>query len=151
MNWLFFSTIFYKIDDILKRKAEGKLEAGGEPIDCLDGKVRLQRVRNKGIAGGKLSDREEDVRTLTTLAFAGLLLRFLAELPKKGHSAKKLALAMTTGGAAGNMADRWKRGSVTDFISIPVGGLRKLVFNPADIFIGIGGLIAALDAFFSKE
>ena len=26
MNWLFFSTILYKIDDILKRKAEGKLE-----------------------------------------------------------------------------------------------------------------------------
>ena len=58
---------------------------------------------------------------------------------------------MTAGGAAGNLADRWKRGSVTDFISVRVGGLRKIVFNPADIFIGIGGLIAALDTFFSKE
>lgn len=151
MNWLFFSTILYKIDDILKRKAEGKLAAGGEPVECLDGKVRLQRVRNKGIAGGKLSDREEDVRTLTTLAFAGILLRFLAELPRKGRSAKKLALAMTAGGAAGNVADRWKRGSVTDFINIRVGALRKIVFNPADIFIGIGGLIAACDALFGKK
>ncbi len=151
MNWLFFSTILYKIDDILKRKAEGKLEVGGEPVDCLNGKVRLERIRNKGIAGGKFSDREEGVRNLTTLAFGGIILRFLAELPKKGHTAKKLGLAMTAGGAAGNLADRWKRGSVTDFISVRVGGLRKIVFNPADVFIGIGGLIAALDTFFSKN
>lgn len=151
MNWLFFSTILYKIDDILKRKAETKLTPGSEPIECLDGKIRLERVRNKGLAGGKFSDREEDVRNLTTLAFFGVLLRFLAELPKKGHSAKKLALAMAAGGAAGNVADRWKRGSVTDFISVRVGKLKKIVFNPADIFIGIGGLVAVFDAFFNKE
>lgn len=125
MNWLFFSTILYKIDDILKRKAETKLTPGSEPIECLDGKVRLERVRNKGLAGGKFSDREEDVRNLTTLAFFGVLMRFLAELPKKGHSAKKLALAMAAGGAAGNVADRWKRGSVTDFISVRVGKLKR--------------------------
>ena len=151
MNWLFFSTILYKIDNILKRKAEGKFEAGGEAVECLDGKVRLQRIRNKGIVGGKLSDREEDVRALSTAAFFGILLRFLAELPKKGRPAKKLALSMVTGGAAGNLADRWKRGSVTDFINVRVGGLRKIVFNPADIFIAAGGFIAVLDAFFSKE
>ena len=76
MNWLFFSTILYKIDDILKRKAEGKLEVGGEPVDCLNGKVRLERIRNKGIAGGKFSDREEGVRNLTTLAFGGIILPY---------------------------------------------------------------------------
>ena len=151
MNWLFFSTILYKIDDILKRKAEGKLTEGSEPVDVLGGKVRLERVRNKGLAGGRFSDREEEVRTLTTFAFFGVLLRFLAELPKKGHSAKKLALAMATGGAAGNVADRWKRGSVTDFISVRIGKLKKIVFNPADIFIGVGGLVAVLDTFFSKK
>ena len=100
MNWLFFSTILYKIDDILKRKAETKLTPGSEPIECLDGKVRLERVRNKGLAGGKFSDREEDVRNLTTLAFFGVLLRFLAELPKKGHSEEQPAM-WRTGGSAG--------------------------------------------------
>ena len=35
MNWLFFSTILYKIDDILKEQAEKKIRPGSEPIECL--------------------------------------------------------------------------------------------------------------------
>ena len=58
-----------------------------------------------------------------------------------------VALALVAGGAAGNVLDRARTGSVIDFLyfhtPVPLGPLSNYVFNPADaaIVLGAAGLL----------
>lgn len=54
-----------------------------------------------------------------------------------------LALGFAIGGGIGNMIDRLRYGSVTDFVHIRVGPLQTGIFNMADvsIMIGVGVLL----------
>ena len=50
----------------------------------------------------------------------------------------QIALGAALGGAAGNLQDLWRRGSVVDFLDLGLG-----VFNLADVAI-VGGLATAI-------
>ena len=93
--------------------------------------VELTNVRNKGVAFGVFGGGGVLV-TLLTVAAVGLLIGYFAL-----HASKPwlwLPVGVIAGGAFGNLLDRVRQGSVTDFID----PMLWPAFNLADAAIVIG-------------
>lgn len=109
----------------------------GRPVTLLGGGIRLTLTRNPGSAFGLLVPFwMAIVLTLVVLvAMAWYVYRQRASLPP----GRAPALGLVLGGAVGNLADRLRFGSVTDFIDLRVWP----VFNLADIAITAGVALLA--------
>jgi signal peptidase II len=105
--------------------------AGGEERRFLPG-VQLVDTRNHGVAFGFLPGNHVAVTILISLALLVLLVYFV-------RNANVLLIWLPTGmllgGALGNIIDRVRSGSVTDFIKLPLGWPP---FNLADASITVG-------------
>ena len=104
----------------------------GETVDVLPG-LDLVNTRNRGIAFGLLSQGGALLAVVAGVALLALLVFFLR------HRERRLAWLPTgllAGGAAGNLIDRAREGSVTDFID-PIAWP---AFNLADTAITLGVL-----------
>ncbi|HMD57277.1 MAG TPA: signal peptidase II [Solirubrobacteraceae bacterium] len=103
----------------------------GEERSFLPG-VELVNTRNRGVAFGFLPGEQTLVTILIGLALVLLLVYFArnAEEPLIW-----LATGLLLGGALGNILDRLRHGSVTDFIKLPLGWPP---FNLADAAITLG-------------
>jgi signal peptidase II len=96
--------------------------------------VELVHVRNDGVAFGALAGGGVLVAIVIGAAIAGLLVYFAT------HADKPLIwlpTGMLAGGALGNIIDRVRDGSVTDFIKLPLWP----AFNVADMAITFGVLL----------
>jgi signal peptidase II len=120
-------------DQLSKSAIENSIVPGDER-GLLPG-IQLVNTRNKGVAFGFLPGSHVVVTILIGVALAALLVYFArhAELPWIW-----LPTGMLVGGALGNIADRLRHGSVTDFIKLPLGWPP---FNLADSSITLGILI----------
>jgi len=101
--------------------------------------LSLVHAQNSGVAFSLLSGSEVIV-VLVTLVIVGAVLVFFA-----GHSDTRLlwlSTGLIVGGALGNLLDRIRAGSVTDFIQLP----HWPAFNLADtsITLGVATLIVIL-------
>ena len=120
-------------DQILKQLVVSSIERG-EERDVFFG-IDLTYVRNEGVAFGALGDGGTLVVVLTAAALA-LLTLYVAL-----HTNRPLLwlpAGAVAGGALGNLADRVRVDSVTDFIDLPLWP----AFNLADVAIvlGVAGL-----------
>ncbi len=100
--------------------------------------VQLVYTRNRGVAFGFLPGDHVAVTILIGLALAVLLVYFAL------HSTRALLwlpTGMIAGGALGNIIDRLRHGSVTDFIKLPLGWPP---FNLADASITLGVVLLFL-------
>ena len=123
-------------DQLSKRAVEHSI-VQGEERKLFPG-VQLVNTRNHGIAFGFLPGSDVAVTILIGVALLALLVYFAL------HSHAKLIwlpTGMLIGGAIGNVADRLRSGSVTDFIKLPLGWPP---FNLADVSITLGVLILFL-------
>ena len=123
--------------DQLSKAAVRSSIALGETRSLLPG-VQLVDTRNKGIAFGFLPGRHWAITALVALALLVLLVYFAL------HAARPLIwlpTGMLIGGALGNVLDRVRAGSVTDFVKLPLGWPP---FNLADAAITLGILLLAL-------
>jgi signal peptidase II len=105
----------------------------GEEHKVLPG-IELVNTRNNGVAFGFLPGDEVVVTILIGLALLALLAYFAR------HTAMGLIwlpTGMLLGGALGNVVDRLRSGSVTDFVKLPLGWPP---FNLADASITLGGV-----------
>jgi signal peptidase II len=105
----------------------------GERDPILPG-VELVHVRNDGVAFGALAGGGVVVAIVIAAAIGGLLVYFAT------HAGKPLVwlpTGMLAGGALGNIIDRVRDGSVTDFIKLPLWP----AFNVADMAITFGVLL----------
>jgi signal peptidase II len=121
------------IDQLSKRAIEHSI-VPGEEHKFLPG-VELVNTRNHGVAFGFLPGNHVGVTILISLALLALLVYFAL------HAAQPLMwlpTGMLIGGALGNILDRLRHGSVTDFIKLPLGWPP---FNLADTSITLGILI----------
>ena len=111
--------------------------APGERSEVLPG-LAFENVRNKGVAFGLAGD----VSTLLIGATIAALLGVLVFLAVRGRAGWTLWLpaALLVGGALGNLADRARQGSVTDFIDLPLWP----TFNLADVAIVAGVILLVL-------
>jgi signal peptidase II len=124
------------VDQLSKHAVERSI-VPGEERGMLPG-VQLVDARNHGVAFGFLPGHHVAVTIVIGVAVAGLLAYFLR------HATKPLIWLPTgllIGGALGNILDRLRDGSVTDFIKLPLGWPP---FNLADASITIGVLLLVL-------
>jgi signal peptidase II len=104
-----------------------------EQVDVLPG-VHLVNVRNTGVAFSVLSGGGVLPVLVGLVAVGALLAFFLTHL---GRPLVWLPTGLLLGGAAGNLLDRLRDGSVTDFIKFP----HWPAFNVADIAITLGVVV----------
>jgi signal peptidase II len=118
------------IDQLSKHAIEHSI-VPGEERSVFPG-VEFVNTRNRGVAFGLLPGSQTLVTTLIGAALLVLLVYFAR------HSTRRLIwlpTGMLVGGALGNVLDRLRDGSVTDFIKLPLGWPP---FNAADASISLG-------------
>jgi signal peptidase II len=118
------------IDQLSKHAVEHSI-VPGEEHKFLPG-VELVNTRNRGVAFGILPGDHVGVTILISIAVLALLAYFAL------HATQPLIwlpTGMLVGGALGNILDRLRHGSVTDFIKLPLGWPP---FNLADTSITLG-------------
>jgi signal peptidase II len=121
------------LDQLSKRWVESSIVAG-EERKLLPG-IQLVYTRNHGVAFGFLPGNQVAVTILIALALVALVVYFTLHIARP---LLWLPTGMIAGGALGNILDRVRHGSVTDFIKLPLGWPP---FNLADASITIGVLI----------
>jgi signal peptidase II len=129
--------IFVVVLDQLTKQAVRHSIVPGDEHKLLPG-VQLVNTRNHGVAFGFLPGSHLVVTILIAVALMVLLGYFAL------HATKRmmwLPTGMLVGGALGNIVDRVKEGSVTDFVKLPLGWPP---FNLADASITLGILILFL-------
>ena len=131
--WLLAAAVF-TLDRIAKILARD-IPPEGQAL--LPGVVGLRYAENRGVAFSLLSGVPWLPGILSAVIIAGA---FWVLRKKKLHPLAMTGLMMMLGGAAGNMADRFLQGYVTDMIEVLF--TRFAIFNVADVFLCTGcGLV----------
>jgi signal peptidase II len=124
----------YAVDVVTKVLAVRHLTTG-DPVDVVDGLLRLDLTRNPG-AAFSTGTSYTIVLSLIALVAAGVVIRFGRRL---GDRTWAVALGLLLAGVCGNLTDRLLRepgvlrGHVVDFLALP----HWPVFNVADMLIDV--------------
>jgi signal peptidase II len=124
-----------------------------ENLEIIPGFFNLTHIRNTGGAFGALAGEASRLRTGLFLAISCLALAIIFYLYAKTPPGKlwlDAGLAMTFGGALGNLTDRLRFGEVVDFLDFHIGTLHWPAFNVADSAISIGVGIFCFCLLFKK-
>jgi signal peptidase II len=108
--------------------------APGDSRQVFAGILDITNAHNKGVAFGALAGGGAIVAALTGLALGALVVYFVLR-SRTPHL--WLPVGLLLGGALGNLADRARMGSVTDFIDPRLWP----AFNVADTCVVVGVLI----------
>jgi signal peptidase II len=137
--------VCFLIDLATKRWAREALSTTGD-MPFIPGFLRFNLVTNTGAAFNLGSGLPIVMATVASVVTIVLVTWVLMEERKatSRHGLIDVGAGFLIGGALGNLADRFMRGRVTDFIEFIF--FRFPVFNCADVFIdiGVGLLIIAL-------
>ena len=125
-------------DQLSKRAIEHSV-IPGEERNVFPG-LSFVNTRNRGVAFGFLPGSQAIVTILIGVAIAVLLTYFARHMDRP---LIWLPTGMLLGGAIGNILDRVRHGSVTDFVKFPLGWPP---FNLADASITLGIVILFLVA-----
>jgi signal peptidase II len=130
---LALSGVVVAIDQGAKAAIQSSL-VPGERVAVLPG-LHLTDVHNKGIAFGLAGGGGGGLIILTLAALGLILILFARNATRPGLW---VPVGLLAGGAFGNLADRVRIDSVTDWIDLPVWP----AFNLADIsiIVGVAGL-----------
>ncbi len=138
----------FALDRVTKAWAVAEL-AHVHTRPLIDDWVRLTYVRNTGVAFGLGAGKGIPFAAVSVVAL--LLVLFLALQEKSRTWPRSLALGLILGGAAGNLVDRVRWGSVIDFIDLGYRENWWPVFNAADSAITIGVILFAATLVFGKS
>jgi signal peptidase II len=118
------------LDQLTKHLVRSSISPGDEHR-FLPG-IELVNTRNRGVAFGFLPGSHVGVTILIAVALLVLLVYFARHLDRP---LIWLPTGLLIGGAIGNVIDRIRAGSVTDFVKLPLGWPP---FNLADASITVG-------------
>lgn len=118
-------------DQATKALVRAQIPRGGRE-QVLPG-IDLVNVRNSGVAFGLFSEGGVVLVVIALAAMAALLAFFLTHIDRR---LVWLPTGLLVAGAAGNLIDRTREGSVTDFVDLPLWP----AFNVADMAITFGVL-----------
>ena len=149
---LFMVLLNIGCDQISKHIVRQKIDYN-ENISIIDNHITLTKVENTGAFLSAGNDLPDVVRlvllTILPLVVLGFGLYYL--LSKKDLPiALQIGLCFLIGGGIGNIYDRIRFGSVTDFLHMDFGLFRTGIFNLADVSIMIGIGILFIQSFKKK-
>ena len=133
------------LTDLLSKKFARKKLKLNEKVEIIKNRLYLFHIKNTGVAFNFLSGRKRLILSLN----AGIILYMLLLIRRFKAPWAKLSFSLALGGALGNMIDRIKNGSVTDFIYFKFK--KAPVFNISDFFVIIGGLASAVVLLINME
>lgn len=145
MLYLLFSVAIVIVDQIVKNQAVINLRGRGT-IEFIPGILNLYYAENTGAAFSILRDQRWIfivVSTLASLAIAYLIISKRIRSPLG-----LIPLSMVLGGAVGNLVDRIFAGYVVDMFEFAF--VRFAIFNVADIFITVGGVLFCVYYLYSE-
>jgi signal peptidase II len=116
-------------DQVAKAVVRAQIKPG-ETVDVVPG-IHLIHTKNTGVAFSMLSGGGPLVVVIAVIALALLVGFFITHLHRR---LVWLPTGLLVGGAAGNLIDRIRLGSVTDFVKLP----HWPAFNVADIAVTVG-------------
>ncbi len=126
---LALATLVLAADQIAKAAIEANLVVG-EHVDVL-GPLALTLAHNRGVAFGIAGGAGAPL-VLLTLAALGVVVYLFARNPLRPWM--WVATGLLAGGAFGNLVDRIRADSVTDYVDLPSWP----PFNLADVAITVG-------------
>jgi signal peptidase II len=122
-----------------KALVQRRFPAEGDRRTLIEGWLTFQHSINPGISWGMFSEAHSPWRLplliVLTLVGIGATISIIRQSRDRWIH---VAGALVLGGALGNFGDRLLNGGVTDFIYVH---FFPYVFNVADIFISIGGVL----------
>ncbi len=136
--------------DRLTKYLAVKFLAGLPTLPIIKNVIHLTYTRNTGAAFSIFSGKTMYLALFTLVVVVALTFFLISQ--KKKNPDKKMylySIAMIIGGAIGNMIDRFFLGYVVDFIDFTL--INFAVFNVADIFITIGGILFCICLIFDKQ
>lgn len=125
------------VADRLSKSAIESSIVPGEERKVLPG-IELVYTHNHGIAFGLFGGAQVYVTVLLAVVVLAVVVYFVR---RAGQGLLWLPTGLLIGGALGNVLDRLRDGSVTDFIKLPLGWPP---FNLADVSITVAVLLLAL-------
>lgn len=131
--------IVLAVDRLTKQAVESGVRPG-EERSFLPG-VEIVRTHNNGVAFGLLGGSHVYLTVVLALVVVLAIVLFAWRVDKRPARPTWLPVGLILGGALGNVIDRLRLGSVTDFIKLPLGWPP---FNVADACITIGVIVLAL-------
>lgn len=130
--------------------------AGRPPVVLIEGFLRLRYTRNTGAAFG-IFQGGSALLSVAAVVIVGVIL-FSASRMDGANRWSILALGLIVGGALGNLVDRLRLGSVTDFIEVYGPSIRLgdsiytfPVFNTADSAITEGVILLIATMLFGSQ
>lgn len=147
--WAALSLSIVVLDQLTKAALRARLPLH-DSVPVLAGFFDVTHVQNTGAAFGLFASFDHPLRSallvlVALVVFAGVL--FYALKTPASATLLQLALALVLGGAVGNLIDRVRTGSVTDFLLFYLGRHQWPAFNVADSAITVGVLLLAWDVF----
>jgi signal peptidase II len=133
---LLVAAVVLVADQVTKHFVRSNL-AFGETWPSSAWFVHFEHVTNTGAAFSILQDQTAFLILTSLIGLAAIVLYYV--YPPFHHPLLRVAFGMQLGGALGNLGDRIRLGSVTDFIKFP----HYPTFNVADSSIVVGVCILA--------
>jgi signal peptidase II len=147
MIFIAVSAAVFLIDAVIKAYIDRKYARFVRHPKC-GGRVIIEKYYNDGAAGNFLADKPKVMRAIHTvlMMFVAAVYYFMLRLPN-GNVAKT-GIALIAGGGLNNLADRYRKGHVVDYVRFPFGPekFRRLIFNVSDFFIFMGTALAVIGA-----
>ena len=140
MRFSLIAIVVFAIDRWTKFLIESRM-APYESHVVIPGFFDIVRSHNTGVAFGLFANSSSKYRVALLMGLSVFALFLLAWLLWRNRSTdpySNTAVALIFGGAAGNVFDRIRAGSVTDFLDFYVGSYHWYTFNFADTAITIG-------------
>jgi signal peptidase II len=120
----------------------------------IPGFFNIVRSRNAGVAFGMFAENNARLRTPLLIGLSVLAVLLLAAMLwriDRLDSPSATGLALIFGGAMGNVFDRVRVGSVTDFLDFYSGQYHWYTFNVADASIFTGACLLILSMLRSER
>jgi signal peptidase II len=147
MLYAIVTVLILILDQGLKYWTTVNIPYGDGVRNLIPGIIRLTNVHNYGAAFGILQNTRWLLVAITVI-FAVAVIALVATKTIRGAFGRWMAI-MVLAGALGNGIDRILHGYVVDMFEFEF--IKFQVFNVADIFITVGGILFCLYVIFNKD